>query len=111
MVKLVAFCAMLVALQLVNGDGCWYDYLKMKLPEDELVAIDDKTALDDCKKVCVDTAICYVVQVSGGKCYINKNPVVNWDKIMEDQEDSNIYSYASCSEAPKDTPAETPESE
>ncbi|ESO06625.1 hypothetical protein HELRODRAFT_188425 [Helobdella robusta] len=111
MLKLVAFCAMLVALQLVRAEGeggCWYDYLKEKLPEDELVAIPDKTDLADCKKVCEETDICYVLQVSGGKCFMNKNPEVNWDKIMADQEDSNIYSYASCDDAPADKPAEAP---
>ncbi|ESO06622.1 hypothetical protein HELRODRAFT_160812 [Helobdella robusta] len=113
MLKLVAFCAMLVALQLVSGgdEGCWYDYPKDKLPDDELVVIPDKTALDDCKKVCVDTAICYIVQISGGKCYMNKNLKVDWEKLMKDQEDSNIYGYASCEDTPAEIPAETPESE
>ncbi|ESO06620.1 hypothetical protein HELRODRAFT_188421 [Helobdella robusta] len=101
MFKLVAFLAVLVV---VTADDCWYDYLKMKLPENELVVIPDKTAIDDCKKVCVDTAICYVIQISEGKCYMNKNPEVNWETIMEDQEDSNIYSYASCNEAPEEAP-------
>ncbi|ESO06624.1 hypothetical protein HELRODRAFT_160814 [Helobdella robusta] len=100
MLKLVAFCAMLVALQLVSAENCWQEHPGYRFPSELVVLIPDKTAVRDCKMVCLKTEGCRFVDIVNGKCYMPKSVNIDWSKIMENQ--PNAVHYYNCQEGPND---------
>ncbi|ESO06626.1 hypothetical protein HELRODRAFT_160816 [Helobdella robusta] len=106
MLKLVAFCAMLVALQLVSGvrwgKECWYESPGFKLPDNSVDLVPGATTVEACKKHCLDTTCFLFHIVDGNKCYMLKPGVyLRWEEFLQDQ--PNVVQYQNCrEEAPVD---------
>ncbi|ESO06572.1 hypothetical protein HELRODRAFT_188398 [Helobdella robusta] len=106
MLKLVAFWAMLVALQLISGvrwgKECWYESAGRKMPDDAADLIPGATSVEACKKHCLETDGCLIIQVvDGNKCYMEKiGAHFPWKKLLEDQ--PNVVYYQNCREIAPD---------